>query len=641
MEQKSKKWLICLLLGFLLIQWGIPVYSVYGVEESTEETGSETRSSESVEKDPYDKQSESSTTEKTEKASTSYGSEESTFEGDDSTEPNSLEEETDKQLEMWLPIEENNATLPHNTGPNLLQNPEFRYNTLNGGTITNWEIIGTTTPVNVLTRNVTFNGTIGNWIRTSDSRFFLGLNSLGSGTFRVSNQNNTGTIIIAQTIATVPGRTYQVSADFAAYAGTASFTMLAYNGAGVVAGNNGLLNSSNFSLTNNVWNTRSLEFTASGTQTTVSYRSSQGANPHGLIRLPNVGVLNRNLTLQASPATGGTPSADANSIIPDGITIISANPNDGYHFVRWELVSGAGARIEVLTEPETTFTMGSEDAVVRAIYEANQPGEVHVYHVDLDGNELVAPEILEGTIGEVYQTAPQAIEHYQLIDTPENATGVFREELTVVTYVYETIPVSPVDPMNPETEVDPENKPELPEDQGLLSIDFASTFNFGSPAISAQEATYYAKPQRLLNEDGNVNEEEKRPNYIQISDRRPENGRNGWQLAVTQNGQFETQNEELLLGARLSFTNQILTTAQGGILPELQQTNPLTLVPDVKRVLVMAQGDEGLGTWIYRFGDQETAGQSIALTVPQGTNPKSEQYKTSLIWELSAVPGNE
>ena len=93
--------------------------------------------------------------------------------------------------------------------------------------------------------------------------------------------------------------------------------------------------------------------------------------------------------------------------------------------------------------------------------------------------------------------------------------------------------------MNPDLEVNPENKPELPEDQGILSIDFVSSFNFGTQVISAQDQTYYAQPQRLMNEDGTVNGDEIRPNYVQISDRRPKNKRNGWQLDVTQNEQFK------------------------------------------------------------------------------------------------------
>ncbi|WP_429974991.1 WxL domain-containing protein [Enterococcus sp. DIV0840c] len=197
----------------------------------------------------------------------------------------------------------------------------------------------------------------------------------------------------------------------------------------------------------------------------------------------------------------------------------------------------------------------------------------------------------------------------------------------------------PVDPLDPEIEVDPENKPELPEDQGLLSIDFASSFNFGTQSISLQEQTYYAQPQRLLNEDGTVNEEEARPNYIQISDRRSENERNGWELAVTQKEQFKGEENQELVGARLSLLNQQLVTVQGGTAPGLQ-TVPSSLVPGNRRTLLKAQGNEGTGTWIYRFGDGDSAGESVALNVPKGANPEATTYSTTLIWELSAVPDN-
>ncbi|MGM7317101.1 WxL domain-containing protein [Enterococcus casseliflavus] len=201
-------------------------------------------------------------------------------------------------------------------------------------------------------------------------------------------------------------------------------------------------------------------------------------------------------------------------------------------------------------------------------------------------------------------------------------------------------PVSPVDPLDPEIEVDTENKPEIPEDQGQLSIDFVSQFNFGTQSISATNKTYYAQPQRLLNDEGTVNDTEKRPNYVQVSDRRSENDRNGWQLAVTQNTQFTTENDHTLLGAQLQLMNQQLVTAQGGTEPSLQATNPLALVPGQKRTLIRAEGTEGTGTWIYRFGNAENAQESVALHVPKGANPHAESYRTTLIWELSAVPEN-
>ncbi|MGG5325608.1 hypothetical protein IGJ83_003250 [Enterococcus pernyi] len=261
-------------------------------------------------------------------------------------------------------------------------------------------------------------------------------------------------------------------------------------------------------------------------------------------------------------------------------------------------------------------------------------------YLDTEGNEIADPEVITGLLGENYQTKEKQISGYHLIKRPSNEAGEFSRETIEVSYIYEASNVAPVDPLDPEIEIDPENKPQLPENQGRLSIDFVSQFHFGTQGISVRDQTYFAQSQRLLNEDGTINEIEERPNYIQVSDRRSDTERHGWQLAVTQKTQFENEVGHQLTGAQLRLTNQQLATAQDGIAPELQQTNPLALTPGVKRVLLMAQGDEGQGTWIYRFGDGETASESVALTVPRGATPEVTTYKSTLTWELSAVPGN-
>lgn len=268
-------------------------------------------------------------------------------------------------------------------------------------------------------------------------------------------------------------------------------------------------------------------------------------------------------------------------------------------------------------------------------------GEVTIRYQDTEGTTLSENEVLSGPIGEAYASTAKDIQGYTLTEVPENATGVFTALPITVTYIYEEEEtIFPVDPLDPETDIDPENPPVLPEDQGRLSIDFASQFNFGSQNISVQDKNYYAQPQRLLNGDGTVNEQEKRPNYVQISDRRSETDRNGWQLSVTQNSQFSTENGKELTGARMRLTNQQLATVHGGTAPSLQQTEPLELVPGAKRVLLMAQGNEGTGTWIYRFGDANTAGNSVVLDVPKGANPEATSYSSTFTWELSAVPEN-
>lgn len=309
-----------------------------------------------------------------------------------------------------------------------------------------------------------------------------------------------------------------------------------------------------------------------------------------------------------------------------------------------------------ITEPKTfenfqvrenpsnsTGLFTADDITVTYVYD--ELGKVIAYYRDEEGNNLHDPISITGIVDGDYETTALEFEGYSLIEQPDNASGQIVSGTTEVHYRYrgnnDDSPVNPVDPLEPEVEVDPENKPELPEDQGLLSIDFASSFNFGEQTISVQDKTYYAQPQRLLNTDGTVNESEERPNYVQISDRRSENERNGWQLAVTQKEQFHTQEGNELDGARLRFTNQQLATAQGGEEPELLHEDLLTLVPGMKQPLLRATSDNGTGTWIYRFGDRDTADESVALEVPSTTSPEAKVYSTTLTWELSSVPGND
>ncbi|WP_066025194.1 WxL domain-containing protein [Enterococcus mundtii] len=270
-------------------------------------------------------------------------------------------------------------------------------------------------------------------------------------------------------------------------------------------------------------------------------------------------------------------------------------------------------------------------------------GTVTVRHVDVYHNELAETETLTGPIGESYVTQPKEIAGWVLNEVPHNTSGVFMKTEQTVTYVYEEEidsydPVHPVDPINPDQEVHPENPPELPEEQGALSIDFVSSFDFGQQFISTQDRLYYAKPQRLLNDQGVEATEEERPNYVQISDRRPEHLRNGWQLAVTQSGQFVNPTGNELIGATINLDNQALATAQGGIAPTIQQNERQELIPNTRSVLLKTAGGTGTGTWIYRFGDLETMGESVGLHVPAGVNPETTSYSTKLVWELSSVP---
>ncbi|EJF50727.1 putative secreted protein [Enterococcus sp. C1] len=320
---------------------------------------------------------------------------------------------------------------------------------------------------------------------------------------------------------------------------------------------------------------------------------------------------------------------------------------NGYDFV------GISEDSSSLIDDKGYYTFSDEEKTI-VYYFTRAKNEVKVMHVAEPGTIVFKEETVEIPVNQHKEFSAEYFEGYELLyiqndeeileDVQSLTLKIQRDSPKWIRFVYikENDRVSPLDPLAPDKEVNPENPPSLPENQGLFSIDFASNFYFGSFAISAQDKRYYAKPQRLLSVDGMFIEEEIRPNYVQVSDRRPSNTRGGWELSVSQNEQFysaETGSE--LTGASFIFQNQQLVSVQDGIEPGLQQTTPITLIPGgAKRTVLKAQGAEGTGTWIYRFGDFESAGRSVILEVPKGANPDAASYKTTLTWELSSVPSN-
>ncbi|AST83119.1 MucBP domain-containing protein [Latilactobacillus sakei] len=72
---------------------------------------------------------------------------------------------------------------------------------------------------------------------------------------------------------------------------------------------------------------------------------------------------------------------------------------------------------------------------------AAQP--VTVNYVDANGQKLVDSETLTGTIGASYKTAAKTIAGYHIVQTPNNATGMFTDKAQTVTYTYAKDAVAP------------------------------------------------------------------------------------------------------------------------------------------------------------------------------------------------------
>ena len=208
-------------------------------------------------------------------------------------------------------------------------------------------------------------------------------------------------------------------------------------------------------------------------------------------------------------------------------------------------------------------------------------------------------------------------------------------------------PVDPTDPDtdNPKDPIDPTD-PDNPVEEGTngpLSLDYASILDFGEQLISTKNQTYYASPQLFRGDDGNPDENNPVPLYVQVTDKR--SGEKGWSLSVKQNGQFKSEtNKKELTGAEITFYSGNVYSYSESAQPSVVKSQ-FSLTPDgtgAAQKVVEANKSEGFGTWVYRFGESANNDYSaVSLSVPGSTVKENDTYTTSLTWTLNDVPSNE
>ncbi|EOH63620.1 WxL domain-containing protein [Enterococcus mundtii] len=228
-----------------------------------------------------------------------------------------------------------------------------------------------------------------------------------------------------------------------------------------------------------------------------------------------------------------------------------------------------------------------------------------------------------------------------------------------VNFIPDTEPTDPVNPIDPDPDkpvhpTNPDRTDPEPGTKGPLSIDFASSFDFGMNKISNKTETYYAKAQTYVNDDGTFSDLVT-PDYVQVSDHRGNNA--GWTLKVCQNGQFKNDDtlNNTLTGAVIELQDPVVkSNAEGVAAPTA--TTEIALDPNGAESIVLSAGqDAGSGTWIEAWGDKvETitmkdqknkdvssmVTKSVSLTIPGKTPKDAVTYSTTLTWNLSDTPGN-
>ena len=204
-----------------------------------------------------------------------------------------------------------------------------------------------------------------------------------------------------------------------------------------------------------------------------------------------------------------------------------------------------------------------------------------------------------------------------------------------------TAPVNP-DLPNPSNPVQPENPDGSLSNSGSmgnLTIDYASSFDFGIHKISHENQVYHAKAQKF------VGNNQRSPDYVQITDNRGTLA--GWTLNVLETSQFtETVKNgkyPVLNGAQIALKNAQAISQSTDVSPP-NVSRQTDLIPGQISQIAAAAIGSAAGTWIISWGTQADIVKSdttdVALSVPGNIPKDAASYSTQLIWTLSNLPTN-
>jgi hypothetical protein len=205
------------------------------------------------------------------------------------------------------------------------------------------------------------------------------------------------------------------------------------------------------------------------------------------------------------------------------------------------------------------------------------------------------------------------------------------ESTASVAFEPSKLPTDPVDPENPDNPFTPDDP--ATGENGPLSIDYVSKFDFGTQSITTKDATYNATLTQGKNSTGATVE---KPNFVQVTDNTGTS--KGWSLAVTQLAQL-TDGDDELKGAQISLSKLEAATQSASTATTPAVAGDFDLIPGETAKVTTADAGQGEGTWVTRFGTDATSGaDAVKLSVPGASVKKATTYTSTLQWTLTQTP---
>lgn len=195
-------------------------------------------------------------------------------------------------------------------------------------------------------------------------------------------------------------------------------------------------------------------------------------------------------------------------------------------------------------------------------------------------------------------------------------------------------PVTPIDPVDP-------TKPVVEGSSGPLTLDYASSLNFGENVISTKDEIYFASAQVLKDPAG---VEKTGPLFAQITDNR--GTLEGWTLSAKQNTPFVSAIKgQTLEGTEIVFQNASAMSPGQSAAPTAMAAVTFSTVGESHNVMTANVG-QGAGKWSYLYGSAASVAEvdgrqvmkDVQLKVPGKSVKLSDAYRTTITWTLTNVP---
>lgn len=201
----------------------------------------------------------------------------------------------------------------------------------------------------------------------------------------------------------------------------------------------------------------------------------------------------------------------------------------------------------------------------------------------------------------------------------------------------------PVKPGGEGEDGDIEGEVEIPTNPSTASMKIiaVSDLDFSSKELDlgGNQKVYNALPYKATIKKDGVTSQQEMAHFVAFQDFRTDHKNNFYTISAKITKQFsQGAGKATLDGATLTYSNMSVTTAtHKGREPEAKSEETVINAIDTNPVLIQKTEGKGQGAFNINFGSiaEQTAGESVKLTIPGSTSLVQGQYDAEVTWYIT------